>query len=1079
MATRVGYLAFLALGLCRCFASEVGTWQTGSWSECSVPCGNGTMTRSVICSNAGGCSKSEQPDTSAPCRGRSCPWSLAKASSWEPCSNGCGSGVQKGHPACDCPQPCIFFDAECAKTPVPPEDTWPTRDCTNASVNAPSFCVECAARTDASNPTCLGCLPGFTLSGDGRSCQVASRLVSRSFSFSTSGPFVKRAVESGRFTAAFRNALADIAKMPSAGVVLAAAKPTVDEPETFLAIRRLSEENKVCKKALIESKAYIDPSSPGYARFSIDGKPVPVKTSRGLNVVVMNEDTLDVISSQAYDIWEGMDPTQAAIAAKANHQFALAVDALPAGRLVLIALMDAGLENVSPAATAALNSLGADRHVGTRSEFRKAFALAGIKGSRAIAEKEGDVEGSKVSLSFDLPCLEEESIVATAVGTPANDTDAAAAALSKQFDSLNASSLGDHMAVEFKKDGLMLPSNGLKAVSTGGSSPLCPDGESWDGQKCGEPYHPPGVAGKMPAWAWALIGAVALCAFCCAVAFLRPRLCKRGRQEAPVVCHPVAVAPSPRINRVSEAAKASGRTAADAARAAGKSPADVCKEAAMATKAASGTPQDVVFVVATTSADDAIAAHRTPAEAAKVAADAAKATGLSPSDTAVAAGKTAAKVQSAAGGDPNEVTKAAADSAKAAGGSMSDAAKAAGDAATTAALSANKAPSEVAFSAASAAKYAGGSPEDVIDAASASACEVAVAKRMSPEEAGKLASNAAKSCGVPIEDASKAAGEAAGEVAKAAGQTPSDAGKAAAHAVKVAGGSASDAAKAAGASTANAALFENKAPSEVASLAAEAAKKAGGSPYSVSHAIGHASAKAATEAWKSPEEAGKVAADVARSHGAAPIDIAKASGAAAAKVAQAAREPHEEIAKHAADAAKASGGSVADAAKAAADATKAAKGNPDQQAAAAAQAAKAAGGTAADVERATKIAALEPALRVEIRGASGLSSLNHIRDSPFCKCELVPTEKAAQGEYCQTKSISNTLAPEWMETFDFFHWTPGDALKFSVYDQGVIIARSEGSATILSSTFCPNGFAGDLSLRHDEAKVNVRITLPN
>lgn len=54
-------------------------WKLGPWSECSVTCGTGTKTRSVICVQAGtniyatGCPAESKPTALEPCQMTTCP----------------------------------------------------------------------------------------------------------------------------------------------------------------------------------------------------------------------------------------------------------------------------------------------------------------------------------------------------------------------------------------------------------------------------------------------------------------------------------------------------------------------------------------------------------------------------------------------------------------------------------------------------------------------------------------------------------------------------------------------------------------------------------------------------------------------------------------------------------------------------------------------------------------------------------------------------------------------------------------------------------------------------------------------
>uniref|UniRef100_A0A8C4TMR2 ADAM metallopeptidase with thrombospondin type 1 motif 7 n=1 Tax=Erpetoichthys calabaricus TaxID=27687 RepID=A0A8C4TMR2_ERPCA len=103
-------------------------WWVGEWQKCSATCGDsGTTIRTVLCIQSVGldeqralqlseCKHLEKPVTVAPCnRDRSCPeWSVG---SWTECSVTCGDGVQRRPVSCN-----NGVEVECDPTQKPPSE---------------------------------------------------------------------------------------------------------------------------------------------------------------------------------------------------------------------------------------------------------------------------------------------------------------------------------------------------------------------------------------------------------------------------------------------------------------------------------------------------------------------------------------------------------------------------------------------------------------------------------------------------------------------------------------------------------------------------------------------------------------------------------------------------------------------------------------------------------------------------------------------------------------------------------------------------------------------------------------------
>eukprot|EP00898_Chlorokybus_atmophyticus_P007758 jgi/Chlat1/7984/Chrsp7S07743 len=96
------------------------SWQTTSWSDCSVPCGYGNKTRVVRCVDADGqtlsvseCDDSTQPKTTISCRRHPCSTFHIASGAWGPCSAQCNGGVQRRQVFCADPRGLRVSDAYC------------------------------------------------------------------------------------------------------------------------------------------------------------------------------------------------------------------------------------------------------------------------------------------------------------------------------------------------------------------------------------------------------------------------------------------------------------------------------------------------------------------------------------------------------------------------------------------------------------------------------------------------------------------------------------------------------------------------------------------------------------------------------------------------------------------------------------------------------------------------------------------------------------------------------------------------------------------------------------------------------
>jgi len=108
-----------------------------------------------------------------------------------------------------------------------------------------------------------------------------------------------------------------------------------------------------------------------------------------------------------------------------------------------------------------------------------------------------------------------------------------------------------------------------------------------------------------------------------------------------------------------------------------------------------------------------------------------------------------------------------------------------------------------------------------------------------------------------------------------------------------------------------------------------------------------------------------------------------------------------------------------------------------------------------------------PKALIHIQKAEGLKSMNHFSgDHPYCVCQVKRADGQTQGAQIATKPLmdGDTLNPIWDEAFQIEPWEPGDALEFSIYDKGLLGAKTEGKAFLSAEEIYPGGFNGALSI---------------
>ena len=96
------------------------TWQSGSWGTCSVTCGGGTQTRTVVCKRSDGTTVSDsncsgtKPASSQTCNTTACATYSWQTGSWGTCSVTCGGGTQTRTVVCKRNDGVTVADGNCS-----------------------------------------------------------------------------------------------------------------------------------------------------------------------------------------------------------------------------------------------------------------------------------------------------------------------------------------------------------------------------------------------------------------------------------------------------------------------------------------------------------------------------------------------------------------------------------------------------------------------------------------------------------------------------------------------------------------------------------------------------------------------------------------------------------------------------------------------------------------------------------------------------------------------------------------------------------------------------------------------------
>jgi len=106
-------------------------------------------------------------------------------------------------------------------------------------------------------------------------------------------------------------------------------------------------------------------------------------------------------------------------------------------------------------------------------------------------------------------------------------------------------------------------------------------------------------------------------------------------------------------------------------------------------------------------------------------------------------------------------------------------------------------------------------------------------------------------------------------------------------------------------------------------------------------------------------------------------------------------------------------------------------------------------------------------LSVSMLQAHGFKHMNHFTgDHPYVTCQVQHLDESKEVVKVETKPATegDMLNPFWGETHTLSPWSSGEALEFTVYDKGLISAKTEGKILIPPELFYPQGFSGMLAI---------------
>ena len=139
------------------------TWQSGSWGTCSVTCGGGTQTRTVVCKRSDGTTVSDsncsgtKPASSQTCNTTACATYSWQTGSWGTCSVTCGGGTQTRTVVCKRNDGVTVADGNCSGAKPANSQTCNTTACATYSWQTGSWgtcSVTCGGGTQTRTVSC-------------------------------------------------------------------------------------------------------------------------------------------------------------------------------------------------------------------------------------------------------------------------------------------------------------------------------------------------------------------------------------------------------------------------------------------------------------------------------------------------------------------------------------------------------------------------------------------------------------------------------------------------------------------------------------------------------------------------------------------------------------------------------------------------------------------------------------------------------------------------------------------------------------------------------------------------------------
>jgi len=115
----------------------------------------------------------------------------------------------------------------------------------------------------------------------------------------------------------------------------------------------------------------------------------------------------------------------------------------------------------------------------------------------------------------------------------------------------------------------------------------------------------------------------------------------------------------------------------------------------------------------------------------------------------------------------------------------------------------------------------------------------------------------------------------------------------------------------------------------------------------------------------------------------------------------------------------------------------------------------------------------KPQFTISIIGARGIRNSDWLPGTgkPDCYCVVTRGGK----EIFRTKTIDNSLTPNWAEDFELSEYNDGEELEFKVWDKDLIGSDYLGKVVLTKEQFAANGVNGDFEM--EEAGTNIRAYL--